>query len=153
LTVPAHFGLRSPAALTAALHAGRLSEGRIGELSPVIFEAAVRGDPVARSIADRMADEVAAMAGALLGRLRLKRADPDVVLGGGVMRVDDAVFHARIRAGIAATSPRADVIRLSGPPVAGAALLGIDALDPTAASAVGSTVRSDLAAWDRTRRA
>jgi hypothetical protein len=100
-----------------------------------------------------MADEVAAMAGALLGRLRLKRADPDVVLGGGVMRVDDVVFHARIRAGIAATSPRADVIRLSGPPVAGAALLGIDALDPTAASAVGSTVRSDLAAWDRTRRA
>ena len=77
---------------------------------------------VARGIVDRLADEVVAMAGAMIRRLRLGRLDPDVVLGGGVFRTREPGFHQRIRDGVAAVAPRAQVVPLTVPPVAGAAL-------------------------------
>ncbi len=144
--VPAHFGVRTPAALTAAFYTGRIGEDRIGELSPVVFAAAEAGDAVARGIVDRLADEVVAMAGAMIRRLRLGRLDPDVVLGGGVFRTQEAGFHERIRDGVAVVAPRAQVVSLTAPPVAGAALLGLDALG---VSGVGGSVRAALSAWDR----
>jgi N-acetylglucosamine kinase-like BadF-type ATPase len=132
--VPAHFGLRSPAALTRALYFERLSSRRLSELSPVVFEAAEGGDAVARSIVDRLADELVGMARALIRRLRLGRLDPDVVLAGGVFRTTNAGFHDRITAGVRAAAPAARLVRLDAPPVLGAALIGLDRL-----SAGGST--------------
>jgi hypothetical protein len=63
---------------------------------------------------------------ASLRRLRLLRAEVDVTLGGGVFRADDPEFVERIRAGVAAVAPQARVAVLGGPPVVGAALLGLD---------------------------
>ena len=60
--VPAHFGLRRPRALTRALYDGRVAARAPGELSPVVFAAAATGDAVARSIVDRLADELVVMA-------------------------------------------------------------------------------------------
>lgn len=127
--VPEAFGLSRPASVTDALYAGRLDPRRLLDLSPLVFRAAFEGDTVARSIADRLADEVVAMATAIVRRLRLTRRDPDVVLAGGVMQTDDAIFHHRIRDGIAAVGPRARVIVPSVKPVVGAALLALDASD------------------------
>jgi N-acetylglucosamine kinase-like BadF-type ATPase len=147
--VPAHFGLRTPAALTAALYTGRIPSKRIGELSPVIFEAARAGDPAARRIVDRMADEIVAMAGAMIRRLHLVRRDPDVVLAGGVFRTDEPGFYERIGAGVGAIAPLARPVRLSAPPVAGAALLGLDRLAGGAVPAdLGAAVRAAIGAWD-----
>lgn len=126
--VPAHFGFRTPGALVRALYDGRVDPSRIGELSPVVFGAAVDGDPVARSIVDRLADELGTMAGALIRRLHLARLDPDVVLAGGVFRAEDPGFHARLGRRITATAPAARLVRLTAPPVLGAALLGLDRL-------------------------
>ena len=92
-TVPGHFGLATPRALTMAMYHGRVSERRIGELSPVVFAAAMDGDEAARAIVDRLADELVAMAGAMIRRLRLTRSDPEVVLGGGVFRTPDEAFR------------------------------------------------------------
>ena len=148
-TVPAHFGLTRPAALTRALYDRRISQDRIGELSPVVFGAAMEGDGAARAIADRLADEIVAMAGAMLRRLRLTRLDPEIVLGGGVFRTPDLDFRSRIEAGVHAIAPRARVVRAEAPPVAGAALLGLDALvGGLADPAVGAKVRTALASWD-----
>jgi hypothetical protein len=83
---------------------------------------------VARDIIDRMADEVVAWAGAAIRRLRMQRLDPDVVLAGGVFRADDPAFYERIGAGIAGVAPAARVVRLTAPPIVGAALLGLDRL-------------------------
>jgi N-acetylglucosamine kinase-like BadF-type ATPase len=148
-SVPAHFGLATPHALTMALYDERIPPRRVAELAPVVFAAAMDGDAAARAIADRLADEIVAMAGAMLRRLRLTRLDPEVVLGGGVFRTPDVAFRSRIQAGVQAIAPRATLVRSDAPPVAGAALLGLDALggrvvDPT----VGSKVRAALAAWD-----
>jgi N-acetylglucosamine kinase-like BadF-type ATPase len=130
--VPAHFSLRTPAALTRALYLGAIDELRLTELAPVVFEAASAGDSVARSIIDRLADELATMAAALIRRLGIGRTDPDVVLAGGVFRATDAMFYERLETGIHAAAPRARLVRLAAPPVLGAALLGLDAVELSA---------------------
>ncbi len=146
--VPAHFGLRTPEALTRAFYEGRIPERRAAELAPVVFAAAGDGDRVARSIVDRLADELVVMGGAILRRLRLRRLDPDVVLAGGVFRTDDAAFSARLDAGIRAVAPKARLVPLTAPPVLGAALLGLDRLAGGAVHpAVEERLRADFAAW------
>jgi N-acetylglucosamine kinase-like BadF-type ATPase len=148
-TVPGHFGLATPRAVTMAMYHGRVGQRRIGELAPVVFAAAIDGDAAARAIVDRLADEVVVMAGAMIRRLRLRRLDPEIVLGGGVFRTPDAVFRSRIEQGVQAIAPRARLVRSEAPPVAGAALLGLDALGGVATDAtVGARVRTALATWD-----
>ena len=144
--VPAHFGLATPGAVVRALYDGRIEHERLGELSPVVFEAAVDGDAVAREIVDRLADELGVMAAALIRRLRLGRLDPDVVLAGGVFRAEDSAFHARLAARVRAASPAARIVRLEAPPVLGSALLGLERLGrgplpETAISALDSALR------------
>jgi N-acetylglucosamine kinase-like BadF-type ATPase len=147
--VPAHWGLRSPAAVTSAMYTGRIVARQVAELSPVVFDAAGAGDAEARRIVDRLADEIVTMAGAMLRRLHLTRRDPDVVLAGGVFRTRDVAFRERIAAGIAAIAPRATVVGLTAPPVAGAALLGLDQLSQgTVPPKIAAAVRDGIGAWD-----
>jgi N-acetylglucosamine kinase-like BadF-type ATPase len=126
--VPIHFGFRRVREVVEALHFGRLAEDRVVELAPLIFVAAAEDDAVARSVVNRQADEVVAMGGTAIRRLRMTDLDVDVVLGGGVFRGEDARFIERIREGFAAIAPRAMVKVLDAPPVVGAALLGLDHL-------------------------
>ena len=126
--VPAHFGLSRPPALTRALYDGRIPERRTSELSPVVFAAAGEGDGVARSIVDRLADELVAMAVALARRARMTRLPVEVVLAGGVFRATDEGFYDRIREGVHAVIPEARLVHLDVPPVAGAALEGLTRL-------------------------
>jgi N-acetylglucosamine kinase-like BadF-type ATPase len=149
-TVPAHFGLSRPAALTRAMYDGRIPEDRLGELSPVVFATARDGDPVARAIIDRLADELATMAIALAGRLGIKRLPVDVVLAGGVFRADDPVFFERLDARIRPDLRAANLIRLEGPPVAGAAREGLKQLGrggPAGIAEARERVRRELRKW------
>jgi N-acetylglucosamine kinase-like BadF-type ATPase len=100
----------------------------VTELAPLIFVASARGDAVARTVADRQADEIVAMAAVAMRRLRLTRLDVEVILGGGVFRAEDPAFFSRIEDGVRAVSPAATVRVLSEPPVVGAVLLGLDRL-------------------------
>lgn len=124
--VPQHFGFRRPINLTYALYRDRVPESRLRELAPLVFEAAASGDGVARAIIDRLADEVAGMAIAMIRRLRLVRTDVDVVLAGGIMRTRDRPFYERIEAAVRRVARRATIRRVAQRPVLGAALLGLD---------------------------
>jgi N-acetylglucosamine kinase-like BadF-type ATPase len=126
--VPAHFGLRTPRQLMEAVYRDRIPEDRLAELSPVVFDEAGSGDAVARQIIDRQADEIVVMAGTMIKRLRMQALDVHVVLGGGVFRTRDRTFFARIRDGLAAVAPLAAIHRVTGPPIVGAALIGLDAV-------------------------
>jgi N-acetylglucosamine kinase-like BadF-type ATPase len=126
--VPAHFGVRRPLDVTNGLYAGAIAHRRIIELAPIVFEAAADGDAVARSIIDRMADEITAMAVAMLRRLHLTRSDAEIVLGGGIFRTTEPEFYARIDRGVASAAPRTRLHRLEARPVLGAGLLGLDRL-------------------------
>ena len=125
-TVPLYFSVPNPGSLTVALHRGRIPWSRHREIAPLVFGAAAAGDPVAREIVERQADEVVAWATAAIRRVRLGKLDPDVVLAGGVFRNEDPAFFARIDAGVRAAAPRARLVRLGVPPVVGAALIGLD---------------------------
>jgi len=144
--VPRHFGLSRPLSVTVALEERRIPFGRLRELAPVVFSAAAAGDAVARSLVDRQADEIVAMAASIVRRLRMTRGAFPVVLGGGVTRNDDEPFWARVRDGVATVAPRATVARLEAPPVLGAALLGLDALPFSAAdrAAAEGRLRAEL---------
>jgi N-acetylglucosamine kinase-like BadF-type ATPase len=124
--VPRHFGMRRPRQVMEAMYFGRLRSDRLVELPPLVFAAAEDGDAVARSIVDRQADEIAAMAAAAIRKLRMRDLDVHVVLGGGIFRNDFAAFFERIDDGIRRVAPRAEIIVLKAPPVVGAAMLGLD---------------------------
>jgi len=133
--VPAHFGLRDPFEVARAVHLEEMPVIRVGEIAPVVL-AVSDEDEVAAGIVRRQADEVIAFAGAALRRLELtgRGADPDVVLGGSVLRaVSPAVVEAIAR-GIGQVAPDARVVVAPSEPIVGAALLGLDAIgaDPTA---------------------
>ena len=119
-TVPAAFGLRRPAEVAIAVHTGAVRYDGLHVLAPVLFAAAAEGDAVATGLVDAFADEVAAMATALIRRLRLTRSDVEVVLGGGNLQTGNDVLHDRVAAGVTAAAPRARVCVLDAPPVFGA---------------------------------
>jgi N-acetylglucosamine kinase-like BadF-type ATPase len=139
--VPAFFGRRRPDDLTTELYFGRLDPDRLRALTPLVFELAGEGDAVARSIIDDLADEVVAWARAMIRRLHLTRRDVPVVLSGGVFRTTYGPFFERIRAGVAAVAPAAQVEPLRAPPVLGSALLGLDRLELGSAAHAAAEAR------------
>ena len=150
-TIPRAVGLGRPDAVTYAYYAGRLDEARVGELAPTVFATAIAGDPVARSIVDRLADELATMAIALARRAHLVRRDPEIVLAGSVFRTDDTRFHERLAAAITGAIPAARIRRLAAPPVVGAALIGLDYLaGGSAEPAVEARIRAAFDEWNAT---
>lgn len=125
-TLPAHFGLDSMYALIEALHLERIEHGRRHELTPVLFATAGRGDPVARAIVDRLAEEVVAMAVVALGRLDLLAEETPVLLGGSILAARHPQLDDRVRELLAARAPKAVPRVVTARPVLGAALLGLD---------------------------
>jgi N-acetylglucosamine kinase-like BadF-type ATPase len=123
--VPAHFGLSDPPQLSRALHLQQIPKARLGELAPVVLELSGE-DPVAAAIVQRLGDEVIAFASAALRRLELIREDPDVVLGGRLLRsVSPSVVEA-IASGVREVAPKARVLVSPSEPIVGAALLSLD---------------------------
>ncbi|WP_447037486.1 N-acetylglucosamine kinase [Streptomyces sp. DSM 118878] len=124
--LPAHFGLPSMYALIEALHLGRIAAARRHELTPVLFATAAAGDAVARSLVDRMADEVVAMSTVALDRLGLLTERVPVLLGGSVLAARHPQLDDRVRALLAERAPKAEPRVVAARPVLGAALLGLD---------------------------
>src|SRR5262249_11532808 len=74
------------------------------------------------------------MATVAIRRLRMRALDVDVILGGGVFRNGWAAFLERIEAGVHAVAPGASVRVLEGPPVVGAAVIGLEHIGARAAA-------------------
>lgn len=123
--VPAHFGLTDPYEVARAIHLEELPAARLGELTPLVL-AAREQDAVAAEIVQRLAAEVVAFVRAALQRLELIEADPDVVLGGRVLRSVAADVIEMIVDGVHRVAPRARVVVSASEPIVGAALLGLD---------------------------
>jgi N-acetylglucosamine kinase-like BadF-type ATPase len=143
-TVPAHFGLNDPLELSRALHLRRVPAARLGELARVVFAVCDR-DSVAAAIVRRLADEVVAFAAAALRRLELTEADPDVVLGGGMLRALSASVVETIARGVEEVAPQARVLVTPSDPISGAALLGLDALAADASAGIRARRELDTA--------
>ncbi|MFJ3226920.1 N-acetylglucosamine kinase [Streptomyces sp. NPDC086783] len=127
-TLPAHFGLGSMYALIEALHLGHIGNARRHELTPVLFATAADGDPAARALVDRLADEVVAMAAVALTRLELLDEEVPVLLGGSILAARHPQLDDRIGELLADRAPKAVPRVVTASPVLGAALLGLDHL-------------------------
>ncbi|MFC8565058.1 N-acetylglucosamine kinase [Streptomyces sp. NPDC057245] len=143
-TLPAHFGLGSMQALIEALHLRHVEPARRHELTPVLFATAAGGDPLARSVVDRQAEEVVAMATVALTRLDLLAEPVPVLLGGSVLAARHPQLDDRIRELLAHRAPKAVPRVVTERPVLGAVLLGLDGVD--AAPAAHARVREHFAA-------
>jgi N-acetylglucosamine kinase-like BadF-type ATPase len=123
--VPEQLGYESAESVADAVHKRRLPLDALGALPPTVFAAARDGDVVARSIVDRLADEVVAMSTALIRRLDLTETDVPVVLGGGLLQSGDTRLIERIVRGVLDVAPRADVHPLTAAPLLGAIRTGL----------------------------
>jgi N-acetylglucosamine kinase-like BadF-type ATPase len=129
-----HFGVRSVEELVLEIHFGRVAESRLHELTPGVFAAAAAGDPPARVLVERLAEEVTVLAEVCLRRLGLLETPTEVVLGGGVLRARDPLLTALLDGRFAARAPQAKVIVADVPPIAGAALNGLDRIGASQAA-------------------
>jgi N-acetylglucosamine kinase-like BadF-type ATPase len=124
--VAAHFGLSSVRDVAVAVHKGILGEADLIQLTAVLFAVAADGDPVARSLVDRQAAEICVMAAAAMRQLGMSPAGVPVVLGGGVLESRDPLLLAEVDRQLTEAAPGATARVLDVPPIAGAALLGLD---------------------------
>ena len=118
------------AALWWAMRAedGRGPETALRELAPAVLALAGTGDDVSVRLVRRQAGEICAMALTAMRRLGLTGLATPVVLGGSVLAARDPMLTAGVTEGIRAGAPHAAVRITDVPPVAGAALLGLDHL-------------------------
>jgi N-acetylglucosamine kinase-like BadF-type ATPase len=123
--IAATFGMSAEEVALAAHHR-RIDEARLLALTPVVFDAAHAGDAVARQIVERVGEEVVSFAGALIRRMELADAEPDVVLGGRLLQARDALVLGRVEAGLAELAPRARLHVLDVAPVVGALAAALD---------------------------
>src|SRR6266511_2430793 len=129
-------------------HLAELEKQQVRELSPVLFAVAAAGDPVARGVVAKQAREVIALATIAARRLGLLDKPHAVVLGGGVLAARHALLHDAVVDGIQAAAPQATIGIVADPPVAGAALLALDAFaanTPEVERAVRAAIRGAAA--------
>jgi N-acetylglucosamine kinase-like BadF-type ATPase len=124
-----HYGLPSMHDVAIALHLGDITTDERLELTRVLFRvAAETADPIAVSLVDKQAREVAVMARQLLRKLNLIDVETDVVLGGGVLTSRDPMLTRLITQWMAREAPHGRMTFNDVPAVTGAALLGFDHL-------------------------
>jgi len=124
--LPRHHGLGSMAALIEAVHLRNLTDAQCLELTPLLFQVAEDGDPVARAVVRRQAEEVVAMAAAAIRRLGVADEPIEVVLGGGVLTAGHALLIDAVTELLADEAPLATARVVEAPPILGAGLLGLD---------------------------
>lgn len=146
--VPAYFGLRHPVDVTKAIYLGRIAEERVGELAPVVAEAARAGDAVARALVEDIAVELASFATAAIRRLGLGRRAVPIILAGGLARGAADLLLPSVGSAVRSVAAGAVVTILRAPPVVGAALLGLDRLAAGDREAA-QRARDAICAWDR----
>jgi N-acetylglucosamine kinase-like BadF-type ATPase len=137
--VPRHFGLGTPADVAQAIHTDVIQDRRLSELARVVFSEA-DDDEVAEKLIARLAAEVADFVRATTDRLELGDRVPEVLLGGGLMQAADRRLVRQTADRLAEIGLEVVVRAVSSPPIVGAALLSLDA------------VEADLVAHDRVRQ-
>jgi len=140
--VPRLFGLRTPEAVVEAVYTGDVPFGRLPELAEVVLAEAARGDAAALDAARFLSHEVVLMVLAAVSRLGVANRKVEVVTGGGLF--EDELFSRMVGEGLQASLADVVLRRMEGPPVLGAALLGLDSL--SSAEPAKATLRHALSA-------
>ena len=130
-----HFGVERVEEVTIGIHQGKIGDDDLIGLAPMLLRASDEGDAVARQVVERLAGEISVMAITAMRRLDLTGLATPVVLGGGVITARNPLLISGITRQLAEAAPAAEVRVIDVPPVAGAALLGLDHVRAPAAAA------------------
>ena len=90
---------------------------------------------MAVAVVSRLADEISVMAITAMRRLGLTGLATPVILGGGVITARNPLLMSGITRQLTEAAPAAEVRVIDVPPVAGAALLGLDQVNAAPAAA------------------
>jgi N-acetylglucosamine kinase-like BadF-type ATPase len=131
--VPEHFGCATPIELAREIHGGRISSRRLGELAPLVFEAA-ETDAVAAEIVDQQAAEVVAFVRAAVHRLGDVDQAIEVVLGGGVLQAGNVRLLEGVERGLREIGTPLVVHVATSRPIVGSVLTGLDRLEASTAA-------------------
>jgi N-acetylglucosamine kinase-like BadF-type ATPase len=123
-----YFGRATACDVAVGIHLGELDTDDLIRLTHVLFEVATTGDDVAIRLVDRLADEISVLALVAMRRLRLTEVDTELALGGGVLMARNPRLLDGISRRVLAEVPAARIAVVDVPPIAGAALLGLDHL-------------------------
>ncbi|MFD1930374.1 N-acetylglucosamine kinase [Nonomuraea mangrovi] len=124
--VKEHYGASTVEEVVLGLHFGDVDESSLHGLTPGLFRVAAAGDAIARSLVERMAEEIVVMAEVCLRRLELLETPTEVVLGGGVLRARHPMLSELLDERFAVRAPQAKPVVADVPPIVGAALSGLD---------------------------
>jgi N-acetylglucosamine kinase-like BadF-type ATPase len=145
--VAEYFGRSTASEVAIGIHLGELDTDDLIRLTYVLFEVAAAGDEVAIQLIDRLAEEISVMALVAMRRLHLTELDTELVLGGGLLMARNPLLNGGVTRRVLAEVPAARISVVDVPPIAGAALLGLDHLgldssaqDRLRAEYMGSTV-------------
>jgi N-acetylglucosamine kinase-like BadF-type ATPase len=131
-----HFGVERVEEVTIGIHQGKIPGEDLTGVAPMLLRAADEGDAVAVAVVSRLADEISVMAVNAMRRLGLTGLATPVILGGGVITARNPLLMSGITRQLTEAAPAAAVRVIDVPPVAGAALLGLDQVQaPPAAAA------------------
>lgn len=135
------FGAEKVEDVAIGIHKGKIPDGDLNGLAPVLLRASADGDAVARGIVNHLADEIVILASTAMRRLGLTGLATPVVFGGGVITARDPLLLAGITERMAAVAPSARQRVIDVPPVVGAAMLGLDHIqaEPAAESRLRAT--------------
>ena len=96
------------------------------DAAPLVFQAAERGDGVALELVRWAGRELGEMANAVIRQLEFENLAFDVVLTGGMFKGGPLLIEP-MREVIHSLAPKARLVRLTTLPVAGAAMIGLEA--------------------------
>jgi N-acetylglucosamine kinase-like BadF-type ATPase len=130
-----HFGVERVEEVTLGIHKGKIGDDDLTGLAPLLLRASDEDDAVARAVVERLAGEISVMAITAMRRLGLTALATPVILGGGVITARNPLLMSGITRRLAEAAPAAEVRVIDVPPVAGAALLGLDHVRAPAAAA------------------
>ena len=126
--IATHFGVANATTAGIALSENAIPEERLHELVPVLLRAASEGDPAARHIVGRQAEEICALARVCLDGLDPPPDTPTtLVLAGGVLAAREPALLEPVLRGLAALGRPVRPVVLVAPPVLGAAVIGLRA--------------------------
>lgn len=119
-------------------------EYRIGaEAAPIVFRVAEAGDSVARELIHWAGCELGEIANAVIRQLEFENLAFDVVMTGSMFDGGPRLIEP-MRKKIQSLAPKARIVRLTIPPVIGAVLLGMEAANVKATSAVRKAMTDSI---------
>ena len=119
-----HFAIGDISGLPRIVYDRDLPRLSVAALGPIVQRASTFGDPVARGILERAADELTLAAESVAAKLEMRDDAFVFVLAGGVFRVVPSLVDALAQR-LAAVAPRSSVHRLDREPATGAVQLAL----------------------------